>query len=89
MYEKAGDWDKALWALRTMPKPASYDWAVAYRKARIDAARTDYRGAYGELEDCKAHGMTSLGAVRMDPGFAKILGDGGWPEFEKQYESGR
>ncbi|MEK7468578.1 MAG: protein kinase [Planctomycetota bacterium] len=87
MYEKAEKWDQALEAIKTLPEPASYDWAISYRRARICAEKADFEGSKAYLRICRDHGMRRLGAVRMDWGFHRLRDTDGWSAFVQEFET--
>jgi serine/threonine protein kinase/Tfp pilus assembly protein PilF len=85
MYEKAEKWDEALLAIKDFPEPASYDWAVSYRRARICAEKADFEESKRQLRICRDHGMARLGAVRMDWGFHRLRDTDGWAAFAAEF----
>ncbi len=89
MFEKAEWWDKAYAAIKDLPEPASYDWAIPYRRARICAEKADFEGAKYMLRVARDHDMRRLGAVRIDWGFHRLRDTDGWPAFVKEFEEGR
>jgi len=89
MYEKAEKWDQALLAIKELPEPASYDWAISYRRARICSQKADFEEAKRQLRISRDHGMARLGAVRMDDGFRRLRDTDGWPSFVAEFVTGQ
>jgi tetratricopeptide (TPR) repeat protein/tRNA A-37 threonylcarbamoyl transferase component Bud32 len=88
MYEKAERWDKALDLLSKFESAHRLDWTLAYRRARICAQKYDKPAAFRYLREAKSRGMTSLGAVRMDPGFRRLRDADEWQAYEEEHEGG-
>ncbi len=85
MWEKAENWSRAAAVIEELAALNTETQYLAYRRARIAAARYDLEGARTHLGIARDRGMIHLGTVRVDPGFQRFRDWDGYAAWASEF----